>query len=238
MSIWDRLVAWTYTVTSNDLIVPIVSLALIGALAALAGCDRAAMCYCLESEYSFRVPFLVATYTASVVLESVFAENLLSWFPGFPFLILTFLSTHEDLPLWLYGSTGRDDCGSGGEECDNSPSLHLAFIVIGTACEAVIAVYRCWKHKLHVTLAVVAALVGLMTIFFTIEHLVDGVAWLTRARAILSPANLAITRVVAAATIEGRRRQPPDPPRQPSRGQVEEERQGVPLLALTRGGVI
>jgi hypothetical protein len=226
-SLFKAVQEWSYTVPTHDLIVPIVGFVAAAAFATLNGCGDNGFCYCLEQDYGFRVPLLLSFYTTSVLIETAFAYSLLSWVPGYPLLMGTFITTNKAMPRWLYGTGGQRDelCGSG--ECPPAdPSIHLGLIIAGTVCEAAVAIYRSWKSKQWITFVCVTITVLLFCILFLVEQGVE-VPWLGRARGVLSPTTLVLTRAVAVSTMHRRRRGAPSKP-----DTVQEKQEAASSAAL------
>jgi multisubunit Na+/H+ antiporter MnhG subunit len=191
----------------------IVTLQAVGVMVAVSACSEFSMCYCLEQDYAFRMPALVSFYTASVLVETAFADNLLSWIPCYPLMVATFVTTNNNMPHWLFGPLPEKECGS-AECAESEPSIHLGLVIAGSVCEAAVGLWRSWHAKRWVTFGTVVATAGFLFLFFLLEQFGLDHLWLHRALAVLTPTTLILTRTVSATTMDSRRRRyyraPPD----------------------------
>jgi hypothetical protein len=201
----NALAYWSSSVRTLDVVALIVTLQVVGAMVAVSACSEYSLCYCLEQDYAFRMPALVSFYTASVLVETAFAENLLSWVPCYPLMVATFVTTNNNMPNWLFGPLPEKECGS-AECAESDPSVHLGLVIAGSICEAAVGLWRSWHFKRWVTFGTVVATAGFFFLFFLLEQFGLDYSWLHRARAVLAPTTLILTRTVAATTMDERRR--------------------------------
>ena len=203
---------WTYSVPSEDLVAPIVGASILGVASAIAGCELASLCYCLELNPE-RLFFLVTFFLTSLIVESIFASNILSYASA-PLLVGGFVTTNANMPPWMYEGIG--ECGS-GSDC-SAVDLHVFLMVFGAFVEAGVALYRARKAKHWITFSFAGFLFGLTAVLYATQQALNipsqpthggPVHWTELLRSVLVPAMLIVARAVAAATIGDRRRTPP-----------------------------
>ena len=175
----------------------ITTLQVVGVAAAIAGCQRSFLCYCLEEDYAFRVPTLLSLYTASVAVEVAVARSTLTLI-GWPFVVAMVATSNRNFPSWVYASM---PAGCVGEACRNDTTSLHGILIFGVAIEAIAAFWRTWKYKYRVLMWTTIAFACLA--FLSI--LAGGSPALQRMRAVVSAAGLVYPRIVAAATLGPRR---------------------------------